>query len=107
MVLKYIEMNLVSAGLVSDGAAYPWSSASYHLLGKENQTIMTDCLHDSVFSYKDFFYEKEGNEDLEAIRTSAQQDRAWGKPAFLEKLADSLARIVVPRKRGRPRKENK
>jgi len=61
VVLKYIEMNPVRAGLVPDGAAYPWSSASYHLLGKENQTIM----------------------------------------------ADSLDRIVVPRKRGRPKKENK
>jgi putative transposase len=107
VVLKYIEMNPVRAGLVSDGAAYPWSSASYHLLGKENQTIMADCLHHSVFSYKEFFYEEERDEELEAIRTAAQQGKAWGRLAFLEKLADSLDRIVVPRKRGRPKKENK
>ncbi|MBW2650129.1 MAG: transposase, partial [Deltaproteobacteria bacterium] len=92
VVLKYIEMNPVRAGLVSDGATYPWSSASYHLLGKENQTIMADCLHDSIFSYKRFFYEEEVTEDLEAIRTSAQQGKAWGKPAFLEELANSLDR---------------
>jgi len=34
--------------------------------------------------------------DLEAIRIAAQQDKEWWKPAFLEKLANSLDRIVVP-----------
>jgi hypothetical protein len=34
--------------------------------------------------------------DLEAIRIAAQQDKEWWKPAFIEKLASSLNRIVVP-----------
>ena len=107
VVLKYIEMNPVRAGVVSDAVGYPWSSASYHLSGKANPTVTADCLQRSVFRYKDFFYQEEKPEDLEAIRTATQQGKAWGKPAFLEKLAESLGRVVTPRTRGRPKKENK
>jgi len=78
-----------------------------HSLGKENQMIMADCLHRSFFTYKDFFYKEERAEDPETIRTAAQQGKAWGRMAFLEKLANSLNRVVVPQKRGRPKKENK
>jgi hypothetical protein len=44
---------------------------------------------------------------VEAIRTAAQQGKARGRAGFLEKLADFLDRIVVPRKRGRSKEENK
>jgi len=59
VVLRYIERNPVRAGMVVDGAAYPWSSAAYHLSGKEDKTVMADYLHDSVFSYREFFYKQE------------------------------------------------
>ena len=55
IILKNIEMNPVRAGLVSDRVAYPWSSASYRLLGREDQVVMADGLHRSAFSYRDFF----------------------------------------------------
>jgi putative transposase len=104
VVLKYIEMNPVRAGVVSDAVGYPWSSASYHLSGRANPTVMADGLQRSVFHYKDFFSLEEKPEDLEAIRTATQQGKAWGKPAFLENLAESLGRVVTPRTRGRPKK---
>ena len=105
VLLKYIEMNPVRVGLVSDGTAYPWSSAPYHILGKNNPTVLADCLHNSAFRYRDFFYEKEDPPDLDGIRMAAQQGKAWGRPSFLEKLKESLGRIVTPRRRGRPKKE--
>lgn len=39
-----------------------------------------------------------------AVPTATQQGKAWGKPAFLEKLAESLGRVVTSGKRGRPKK---
>lgn len=105
VVLRYIEMNPVRAGLVTDGAQYPWSSASYHLLGTDNPTIMASCLHSSALRYNEFFYQEENPQELQAIRTATQQGKAWGKTSFLEKLTNSLGRVVTPRRRGRPRKD--
>jgi putative transposase len=107
VVLRYIERNPVKAGMVADGADYPWSSGSYHLLGREDKTIKADYLHDSAFSYREFFYEQERSKDVEAIRDAAQQGKAWGRAAFLERLGNKLNRVVVPRKRGRPKKVDK
>jgi hypothetical protein len=61
---------------------------------------MADCLHRSAFRYKEFIHQQERPQDLEIIRTATQQGKAWGRPAFLEKLAKSLCRVVTPRARG-------
>ena len=103
-MLRYIERNLVRAGIVVDGSDYPWSSGSYHLLGRKDKIVMADFLHDSAFSYREFFYEQERLEEMEAIREAAQQGKVWGKAGFLERLGNELNRVVVPRKRGRPRR---
>ncbi|MBW2045185.1 MAG: hypothetical protein JRI96_09940 [Deltaproteobacteria bacterium] len=105
VVLKYIEMNPVRAGMVEDAIDYPWSSAAYHLQGKEDRMILADCIHDSAFSYKEFFYEDERMEDLKTIRIATKQGKAWGQEAFLKKLAHMYDRVVVPQTRGRPRKK--
>ena len=65
---------------------------------------MADHLHDSAFSYRKFFYEQERTEDVDEIRAAAQQGKAWGKAAFLERLATELNRVVAPRNRGRAKK---
>ena len=44
---------------------------------------------------------------MEAIREAAQQGKALGRAAFLERLVSKLGRVVVPQKRGRPKKEDK
>ena len=75
--------------------------------GTEDKTIMADYRHDSVFGYREFFYKQERAEDMEAIREAAQQGKALGRAAFLERLVSKLGRVVVPRKRGRPKKEDK
>jgi len=104
VVLKYIEMNPVRAGIVTDGADYTWSSAPYHLSGKEDSTITADGLYRSSFRYVDFFYQQDRSQDIDGIRTAVHQGKAWGRSGFLEKLGKSLDRIVIPRTRGRPRK---
>jgi putative transposase len=107
VVLRYIEMNPVRAGVVSDGVLYPWSSASYHILGKVDPVVRVDLLHRATFGYREFFYQEEDSQDLDAIRTAVRQGKAWGRPAFLDELGNILGRVVTPRARGRPRKENK
>ena len=94
--LRYVEKNPVRAGMVADAADYPWSSAAYHLLGTEDQTVMADYLH-----------EQDGDGSLEGILEAAQQGKAWGRSLFLERLADAPGTVVVPRKGRRPKKKNK
>lgn len=103
IVLRYIEMNPVRAGMVRDGTHYPWSSASYHLFGKKDETIMADYHPNFKCNYREFFYEQERKEDLEAIQNAAQQGKAWGETTFLEDLTSKLGKVVVPRKKGRPK----
>jgi putative transposase len=107
VVLRYVEMNPVRVGLVPDGASYRWSSAPYHLLGLPDRVVTADYLHSSCFSYREFFYEQESDEDVAGIRISTQQGRAWGRPEFLEALANSLGRVVAPRRRGNPHVQRK
>ena len=95
VVLRYIERNPVRAGMVSDGTAYEWSSARYHVLGIPDPAVTADYIHISCFTYKEFFYEQEHKEDVGAIRIAA-----WGRPVFLEALAEKLGRFVAPRPRG-------
>jgi len=66
---------------------------------------MADHLHGSAFGYSDFFHEQDGTGDLEAMREAALQGKAWGRTLFLERLADELGKVVVPRKRGWQRKK--
>jgi len=75
--------------------------------GSEDKIIMADHLHDSAFSYRKFSYEQGRTEDVDEIRAAAKQGKAWGKAASLERLATELNRVVAPRNRGRPKKENK
>ena len=105
VVLRYIEKNPVRAGLVSDGAFYEWSSARYHLLGIPDLVVTADYLHSSCFSDREFFYEQEREEDIGDIRIAVQQGRAWGRPVFMETLAESLGRVVAPRPIGKPVRE--
>lgn len=57
---------------------------------------MADYRHDSVFNYREFFSKQERSEDMEAIRDAA----------FPERLVSKLGKVVVPRKRVRPKKED-
>ena len=82
--------------MVADGADYPWSSASYHLSGTEDKTIMADYLHDSVFSYREFFYKQERAEDMEAIREAAQQGKGISSMNSGRHMAETCSGRLQP-----------
>lgn len=93
--------------MVADGAEYPRFGGSYHLSGREDKTMMSGNLRDSAFSQRTFFYEQERSGEMEAIRETAQQGKARGRTAFLERLGSRVHRVVVRRQRGRPKKAEK
>ena len=73
-----LDVNPMMDGLFSGGEYYPYSSASCHISGKNNPAIMTDCLNSYAVRYKQFFYQEEHPQDMEAIRRATQQGKACG-----------------------------
>ncbi len=110
-VHRYIELNPVRAAMVEEPARYPWSSARanlglspldflsphpvYYALGADPD--------ERARAYAEWLRSSLDDEDLTAIRSHIQQQRALGSPRFQAMVAKVLNRPVQVRPRGRPR----
>jgi putative transposase len=101
--VKYIEMNPVRAGLVTDPYAWRWSSAGAHLEGKDDIMVKVAPLLERVGEWRDFLAPVDET-DAEKIRRHERTGRALGNDAFLDSLEKSLKRTVKPQKAGRKKK---
>jgi putative transposase len=89
---RYIELNPVRAGLVSDPALYPWSSHLHYALGHSSKLITEHPVYLSL-----------GPSALE--RSAAYHtDSALGTETFLNEAEAKLGRSVRLPVRGRPPK---
>ena len=81
IIARYIDRNLLRAGIVKKAEKYGYSSAAAHLLGREDQIITEDVIKNHRKEYVEFFFEREANADshLSEIRTIIQQQKAGGK----------------------------
>jgi putative transposase len=109
---RYIELNPVRAGLVSDPAGYIWSSYRANALGKPD-VLLTP--HDSFLAlsrdpsvrhdlYRRLVAEGVAAPQLKEIRVVTQRQRALGSPGFVARVEQQTglrAGIGTP---GRPRK---
>ena len=107
-----IEYQPVSAGLVLDIAAYPWSSHAHHV-GHRKEPWLTD--HPAYWALGNTPFEREAayQQISEAPASSAMSEKilvatrkAWalGSDEFCRRLAKLTVRRLAPTKRGRPRK---
>jgi putative transposase len=105
-----IEYQPVTTGLVSEVAAYPWSSHAHHA-GHQKESWLSD--HPAYWALGNTPFEREAawRARLEAMlppavveRITQASRRGWpiGDEAVLAELAPLLGRSVVPRPRGRP-----
>jgi putative transposase len=108
-----IESQPVSAGLVSDVAAYAWSSYAHHV-GHRKESWLTD--HPAYWSLGNTPFEREaayqqisespvGSAVAEQIFLATRKAWALGSEEFCRRLAKLTARRLAPAKRGRPRKK--
>ena len=110
---RYIERNPVSAGLVERPEDWPWSSASCHIAGYGDALAKGEWLTERtsgwVCSWQEFLMDEDENE--EEFTTSMQHHESTGRPlgtkTFLEKVGTIFGRSLLPKKVGRPRKEEK
>jgi len=110
---RYIECNPVRAGMVSDAAAYRWSSHA-HYAGMRADPLISEyqqyrALAESVAersaAFLSLFAIPLSEHVLAAIRTAANTDSALGSEVFMDRAEALLGRSVRPPARGRPRKK--
>lgn len=109
---RYIELNPVRAGLVSDPAAYPWSSHA-HYAGDRLSTLVTEhAIHlrlgetnaERRAAFRSLFAAALDESLLARIRSAINTDSALGSETFMSDAEARLGRSVRPPTRGRPPK---
>jgi putative transposase len=109
---RYIELNPVRAGLVSEPGAYPWSSHSYYAAGVANNLITEHPVYlllgltarERSAAYLSLFTCSLEERVVARIREAINSDSAFGSEAFLDDAEAKLGRSVRLPTRGRPAK---
>jgi putative transposase len=104
--VRYIEQNPVRAGLVNRAEDYPWSSASFHC-GLQNENVglfMGDELGSMFEDWGEVLAESSDVKTDEIIRKRTMSGIPCGDSKFVKMISRKTGRIIVERKRGRPRK---
>ncbi len=110
--VRYIELNPVRAGLVSEAQEWPWSSAAHHL-GLRQDRLVSD--HPAYWALGNTPFERErryrdlleaGASEREVTRITEAALKGWAlcTPEFMQTQPVMAERPLVPRRRGRPRK---
>jgi REP-associated tyrosine transposase len=114
-VMRYVESNPLRAGMVSDLAAYPWSSYLVHGLGKAAGLVdeapvwarlaKTEAARQAY--WREWLHQPLSAGDLAAIRRSVTSGRPYGGAPWVAATAQRMGIDLCPRPRGRPRKTEK
>jgi putative transposase len=112
---RYIELNPVRAGVVSEPAAYPWSSYRLHAQGEPDSVLTDHALYRALGctpqarqrAYRALFQPAFDADALEEIHLALQQCRVLGSDRFKDALERTLKRRVRPGSPGRPRKQSR
>jgi putative transposase len=110
--MRYIELNPVRAGMVSNPGEYPWSSFRANGLGDADPIVthhpafaqLGSTPGDRRVAYRELFRSAIPEDEVCAIRDATQNAWALGSAAFRSK-ASALSRRSERLPRGRPRKE--
>ncbi len=107
---KYIELNPVRAGLVSDPADYHWSSYQANALGVESKLRTAHPLYQALGAtkehrlqgYRSLFRDEIGHELLGDIRGSLNSGLVLGTGKFLKQAEELTGNLMTLQKPGRP-----
>lgn len=110
--MRYIELNPVRADLVTDAAAYPWSSCAHHVGAKSDPYVSDHSLYwglgNTPFqreaAYRILLEQALAKEEMQALQDATSKGWALGSEQFKTSLERQMDRPVRPGKRGRPRK---
>ncbi|MEJ2389460.1 MAG: transposase [Chromatiaceae bacterium] len=109
---RYIELNPVRAGMVSDPGEYPWSSYRANALGQANAILSPHPVYLALspddtarfVRYRNLFRTALDEEPLADLRMALNQDQPVGNSRFYAQIEAMTGQRRELRKRGRPRK---
>jgi len=116
-LMRYIELNSVRAGRVTDPADYPWSSYRHPALGEPGPNADGLTPHPEYLqlgrsppererAYRQLFHTAIALADLADIRDCSHKGWALGSERFKEHIESLAKRRATSKGLGRPRKEN-
>lgn len=116
-LMRYIELNSVRAGMVTDPADYPWSSYRHHALGEPDPNADWLTPHPEYLklgrsqpererAYRQLFNTAISLADLADIRDCSHKGWALGSERFKEQIESLGKRRATSKGLGRPRKGN-
>jgi putative transposase len=108
-----LETTPVSVALAQSPDAWPWSSARHHLGGMRDPLVTDHPLYwalgntpfEREAAYRRALEQGVPTEEGSAILSAAMKSWALGSPTFLARLAETTARPLAARPRGRPRRQ--
>jgi len=108
--MRYIELNPVRAGMVSDPAHYRWSSYRHNGLGQADVRLTSHPLYNGLggnaderlTAYRALFRSELDDEAISNIRLALAQSQPLGGDRFAERICARLGVRRANAKRGRP-----
>ena len=97
---RYVELNPVRAGLTADPFAWRWSSAAAHLAGQDDSLVKVAALLEMVGDWRQFLLESPANDMMNDLRKHERTGRPLGRESFLQRLENTLSRVLRKQKPG-------
>lgn len=104
MALRYVELNPVRAGLVSDATEWTWSSARAHVLDEPNKYIVSAPFISPGHDWHTFLRRGTPDTELTEISQRTRTGRPLGKKDFIIDLEHKLRRTLQRKKPGPTKK---
>jgi putative transposase len=103
--IRYVELNPVQAGMVTQAWEYPWSSASFHIGKSESDPLVKDRTLSGMISDWEGFLAGGMTGEVDKLRLATQTGRPAGDEDFIAKVENLTGRDLSKGTPGRPRKQ--
>jgi putative transposase len=97
---RYIELNPVRAGLVTEPQEYRWSSCRAHLAGRDDKLVNVAPLLSITRYWRSFLSGPADHNAAELLRRHEHTGRPLGDEAFVTRLENAVQRALHRQKPG-------
>ena len=104
---RYIELNPIRAKLLRSAGAYRWSSASAHLMGKDDNLVKVSPLLELMPDCDSFLKSRPNEEEVMVLRRHERTGRPLGSDRFLRGIEKRVGRLLHKLKPGPKPKKRK
>ncbi len=99
---RYVELNPVRAGLVSDAADWRWVRGRAQLSGRDDALVRVAPVVAMVPDWRGLLNSAILEEELRDVREQGRTGYRWGSATFVGRLEQTAGRRLRPGRPGRP-----